>query len=152
LERVTENVGEVPVEVNNDIELRRATRIKELSNGGLESPHIELDHGVMWEGEGKEFQGGPLQAGTVFHRESFPNFIGRRPVDSIAFKKRVHTEKDMGQKMPQKPVIVKCHFHVAQFITFVRVVDNPGQFNRDEWNIPFLDFMQQKTSILKSDI
>jgi hypothetical protein len=61
LERVTKDAGEFPVEVNKDIELRRAAPImKELSNGGLESPHVELDHGVMWEGEGKEIQGGSL--------------------------------------------------------------------------------------------
>jgi hypothetical protein len=66
-ERVTKDAGEFPVEVTKDIELRRAATItKELSNGGLESPHVELDHGVMWEGEGKEFQGGSLRAGAVF--------------------------------------------------------------------------------------
>jgi hypothetical protein len=66
-ERVTKDAGEFPIEVDKDIELRRtATITKELSNGCLESPHIELDHGVMREGKGKEFQGGPLLAGTVF--------------------------------------------------------------------------------------
>jgi hypothetical protein len=34
--------------------------MKEMGNGGLESPHVELDHVVMREGKGKEFQGGPL--------------------------------------------------------------------------------------------
>jgi hypothetical protein len=48
----------------------------------------------MRKGEGKEFQGGSLQAGSVFRRESFSNFIGRRPVESMGFKKRVHTEED----------------------------------------------------------
>jgi hypothetical protein len=61
LERVTKDAGEFPVEVNKDIKLHHAATItKELSNGGLESPHVELDHGVMWEGEGNEFQGGSL--------------------------------------------------------------------------------------------
>jgi hypothetical protein len=55
------DAGESPVEVNKDIELCRAAVImKEMGNGGLESPHVELDHGVMREGKGKEFQGGPL--------------------------------------------------------------------------------------------
>jgi hypothetical protein len=54
-------VGEFPIEVNKDIELHRAAAImKEMGNGGLESPHVELDHVVMREGKGKEFQGGPL--------------------------------------------------------------------------------------------
>jgi hypothetical protein len=61
LERVTKDAGEFPIEVDKDIELRRATVItKEMGNGRVESPHIELDHGVMREGKGKEFQGGPL--------------------------------------------------------------------------------------------
>jgi hypothetical protein len=52
-ERVTKDAGEFPIEVDKDIELHRATTItKELSNGCLESPHVELDHGVM--GEEKE--------------------------------------------------------------------------------------------------
>jgi hypothetical protein len=39
-ERVTNDAGEFPIEVNNDIELRCTNTImKELSNGGLESPH-----------------------------------------------------------------------------------------------------------------
>jgi hypothetical protein len=60
-ERVMKDAGESPVEVNKDIELCRAAVImKEMGNGGLESPHVELDHGVMREGKGKEFQGGPL--------------------------------------------------------------------------------------------
>jgi hypothetical protein len=60
-ERVTKDAGEFPIEVDKDIELRRAATItKELSNGCLESPHVELDHGVMREGKGKEFHGGPL--------------------------------------------------------------------------------------------
>jgi hypothetical protein len=60
-ERVTKDTGEFPIEADKDIELRRAATItKELSNGCLESPHVELDHGVMREGKGKEFQGGPL--------------------------------------------------------------------------------------------
>jgi hypothetical protein len=54
LERVTKDAGEFPIEVDKDIELCRATTItKELSNGCLESPHVELDHGVMREGKGK---------------------------------------------------------------------------------------------------
>jgi hypothetical protein len=60
-ERVTKDAGEFPIEVDKDIELCHATTItKELSNGCLASPHVELDHGVMREGKGKEFQGGPL--------------------------------------------------------------------------------------------
>jgi hypothetical protein len=60
-ERVTQDAGEFPVEVNKDIELRRAAAImKETGNGGLESPHVELDNGVMRERKGKEFQGGLL--------------------------------------------------------------------------------------------
>jgi hypothetical protein len=31
--------------------------MKEMGNGGLKSPHVELDHGVMREGKGKELQG-----------------------------------------------------------------------------------------------
>jgi hypothetical protein len=61
LERVTKDAGEFPIEVDKDIELCCATTImKELSNGCLESPHVELDHGVMREGKGKEFEGGLL--------------------------------------------------------------------------------------------
>jgi hypothetical protein len=60
-ERVTKDAGEFPIEVNKDIELHRTTAImKEMGNGGLKSPHIELDHGIMREGKGKEFQGGSL--------------------------------------------------------------------------------------------
>jgi hypothetical protein len=56
LERVTKDAGEFPIEVNKDIELCRAAAImKETGNSGLKSPHIELDHGVMREGKGKEF-------------------------------------------------------------------------------------------------
>jgi hypothetical protein len=58
----------------------------------------------------------------------------------------------MGQKMPQKPVIMKSHLHIGQFITCTGEIDKPGQFNQDEWNIPFLDIIWQETSILKSDI
>jgi hypothetical protein len=60
-ERVTKDAGEFPIEVNKDIELRRAAAImKEMGNSGLRSPHVELDHGVMREAEGKEFQSGLL--------------------------------------------------------------------------------------------
>ncbi len=60
-ERATKDAGEFPIEVDKDIELCHATVItKEMGNSGLESPHIELDHGVMSEGEGKEVQGGLL--------------------------------------------------------------------------------------------
>jgi hypothetical protein len=34
--------------------------MKETGNGDPESPHVELDHGVVREGKGKEFQGGLL--------------------------------------------------------------------------------------------
>jgi hypothetical protein len=55
------DAGEFPIEGNKDIELCHAAAImKEMGNGGLESPHVELDHGVMRERKGKEFQGGPL--------------------------------------------------------------------------------------------
>jgi hypothetical protein len=59
---VTKDAGEFAVEVNKGTELHRATDImKEMGNGGLKSPHVELDdHGVMREGKGKEFQGSPL--------------------------------------------------------------------------------------------
>jgi hypothetical protein len=56
-------------------------------------------------------------------------------LDAIRFEKGINAEKDMGQKMPQKPIIMKSHLHIGQFITCTGEIDKPGQFNQDEWNI-----------------